>query len=201
MLNSTFFYITKGLSLKKWGRGFGFTLIELMITVAIVAILVTVGVPSFVEIVKNNRMTNLTGEIMTTLRLARSEAVRRGAVVCLKAKGSTAGNWSEGWNVFPEKSTDTTPCLTVDNIIQTYDLLPTGYTLKTATGGSFSTAIRYNPMGVAVNSSGVPVGGATGDVFKLCRGTSTSDIAKSKEISISATGQPVLKTSPPTSCP
>jgi len=177
----------------------GFTLIELIVTLAIVAILVAVGVPSFTELVKNNRMSNLTGEFMTTLRLARSESVRRGTVVCLKTKGST-GSWSEGWNVFPEKVGET-DCSTVAGVIQTYDALPTGYTLKTATGGSFSSAVRYNAMGVAVNSSGVPVGGATGDVFKLCRGTSTSDIAKSKQISISATGQPVLKTTAPTSCP
>jgi type IV fimbrial biogenesis protein FimT len=56
----------------------GFTLLELMITIAVLAILVTVGVPGFQELIQNNRVTTQTNELVTALNLARTEAVKRG---------------------------------------------------------------------------------------------------------------------------
>jgi type IV fimbrial biogenesis protein FimT len=56
----------------------GFTLLELMVTVAVLAILVTVGVPSFQDLIQNNRVTTQTNELVTALNFARTEAVKRG---------------------------------------------------------------------------------------------------------------------------
>ncbi len=56
----------------------GFTLLELMVTVAVVAILATVGVPGFQELIQNNRVTTQTNELVTALNFARTEAVKRG---------------------------------------------------------------------------------------------------------------------------
>lgn len=179
----------------------GFTLVELMVTVAIVAILVTLGVPSFIDMVKNNRISGQANDFTTALMLARSEAVRRGSIVCVKSKGSE-GNWSAGWNAFPEKAGET-KCETVAGTIQTHDALSGGHTLTV--GDPFKTYIRYNAMGVAVDANGAPAGSAD---FTLCRGTTAEDIAKSRLITISATGNPAIKVDsttgspkPPTSCP
>ena len=179
----------------------GFTLTELLVTVAVVAILVTVGIPTFIDLVKNNRISNQASEFITSLMLARSEAVRRGSIVCVKRKGTTAGNWSAGWDVFPEASGETN-CATIASTIQTYDPLPGDQTLTV--GNPFQTYMRYNGLGVAVDASGVPVSSAD---FKLCRGTTANDIANSRLITISATGHPSTKASttgsptPPTTCP
>lgn len=71
----------------------GFTLIELMITVAILAILLGIGVPSFVDFIRNNRASTQANELATALNLARSEAVKRGLPVTLRSPA--APNWTE----------------------------------------------------------------------------------------------------------
>src|SRR3569832_2414901 len=54
----------------------GFTLVELLVTISIATILVTLAVPSFSDFVKNNRMITLTNDFVTALNVARSEAIR-----------------------------------------------------------------------------------------------------------------------------
>jgi type IV fimbrial biogenesis protein FimT len=72
----------------------GFTLVELMVTLAVLAILITVGIPAFGDLVRNNRVTSQTNELVTALNIARSEAVKRGrnvqVVVAMEANGWSA---------------------------------------------------------------------------------------------------------------
>lgn len=81
----------------------GFSVIELMITIAIVAILVAVALPSFQESLRGNRVSTASNELITSISLARSEALRnpRGAVICTSENGSTCGgDWDDGWIVW-----------------------------------------------------------------------------------------------------
>ena len=89
----------------------GFTLMELMVTLTVVGILAAVGIPSFSSVIRNNRITAHTNELVTALTLARSEAMKRGDVVttCPSEDGETcAGNndWSTGWFVFLDTNAD-----------------------------------------------------------------------------------------------
>lgn len=83
----------------------GFTLIELMVTLAVLAIIVGIAAPSFATLVQGNRSATVSQELLGALQLARSEAVkRRGLVqVCRRnAEGSacaTGTDWSAGWLV------------------------------------------------------------------------------------------------------
>lgn len=80
----------------------GFTLIELMITIAVLSILLGIAVPGFQATIQNNRSTTLANELITALNLAKSEAVRRGTDVtaCASNDGATcSGNWTDGWIV------------------------------------------------------------------------------------------------------
>jgi type IV fimbrial biogenesis protein FimT len=85
-------------------RARGFTLLELLVTLAVATILVTVAVPSFRSFVQNSRATTHTNELVTALNLGRSEAIRRGrpVTVCSSSDGATcsgATDWSDGWVV------------------------------------------------------------------------------------------------------
>lgn len=83
----------------------GFSLLEMMVVVAIVAILAGLAAPSFVELLRNNRLASASSALQVSLNLARSEAVKRGADarVTVVANG-LAGNWTNGWTAFVDKT-------------------------------------------------------------------------------------------------
>lgn len=82
----------------------GFTLIELMVTLSVAAILIAVAVPSFGSLISDNRISSSVSAFNQTLNLARSEAVRRGTVVsvCRSSDQITCTNtpWDRGWLVW-----------------------------------------------------------------------------------------------------
>jgi type IV fimbrial biogenesis protein FimT len=69
----------------------GFTLIEILITLAIIAILVAVASPSFINIIKRDRLVTNTNHLHNTFKYARSEAIKREQVVSISTAGS---KWS-----------------------------------------------------------------------------------------------------------
>lgn len=81
----------------------GFSLIELMVTIAIVAILLAVAFPSFEGSLRSNRVATGTNELLASLSLARSEAIRNpaGAALCTSTDGAACGgDWNDGWLVW-----------------------------------------------------------------------------------------------------
>ena len=89
----------------------GFTLLELIVTMAVAAIVLTVGVPGFYELINNNRLTSGANEFVAALNLARSEAVKRSVrvTVCKSADGrccAGSGGYEQGWIVFADLSGD-----------------------------------------------------------------------------------------------
>lgn len=78
-------------------RSAGFTLIELMMVVAILAIVMSIGVPSFNTMIKNNRLTAASNDIAGALHFARSEAVRRGRDVQVESLDNDLANGLRVW--------------------------------------------------------------------------------------------------------
>lgn len=92
---------------------YGFSLIELMVTVSIAAILIGIAAPSFQNMIKQNRVVALVNELSAAFNLARSEAVTRGYLVTVcKTSDPTAttpacdssADWTDGWIVFAEEA-------------------------------------------------------------------------------------------------
>lgn len=82
----------------------GFTLFELMVTLAVAGVILSFGIPGFMSFIQNNRATTHTNDLIMALNLGRSEATRRaaGVTVCSSANGSTcsgSNDWSSGWVV------------------------------------------------------------------------------------------------------
>ena len=93
----------------------GFTLLELLVTLAVASILVSVGVPSFRGAIMDNRLVRDSNQFVGAINLARSTAVRfqRNATVCASTNYdaavptcSSSTDWSSGWIVWVDKNRD-----------------------------------------------------------------------------------------------
>ncbi|MDI3491376.1 MAG: type fimbrial biosis protein FimT [Thauera sp.] len=83
-------------------RNRGFTLIELMMAIAILGIIAAIAAPSFIQTIRNNRLTATANEVLLALQLARAEAIkqRRNLTVCAGQTACTgSADWSGGWIV------------------------------------------------------------------------------------------------------
>lgn len=90
----------------------GYTLMELLTTLAVAAIVMTAAVPGLRAFVQNNRIAAQTNELVASLVLARSEAVTRGvaATVCASSDGAScsgATDWAGGWLLFADVAAPT----------------------------------------------------------------------------------------------
>ncbi len=154
----------------------GFTLVEMMITIAISAILLSIAVPSFQHLMTNNRVGTQASDLMTDFALARSEAVKRGVKVSICASSSgtacTASAWAAGRVIF----TDTGVAGLLDGsdtILRVGGPVKGGLTLASSPL-AISHHVQYSPTG-RVASSGT---------FTLCKAG-----YKGRIISIGNTGR------------
>ncbi len=147
----------------------GFTLLDLLVTVAIVSILLTLGVPTFQTIIRNNRIVTQTNGLVSSLNLARSEAIKRGVRVTIcKASNqnlnncSVATDWEDGWLIFTDPNNDGVydGVGNGELIIQGYEGLTGSNTLRT--GANYANFISYLPDG------GVRANGPSNGTFSLC---------------------------------
>lgn len=135
-----FFPNRAGMNAGQRHRQTGFTFMELMLTIVILAILATIAVPNFQSALQNNRLTGQANEIVAALQFARSEALKRGLPVemCASSDGATCGgNWNQGWMVFADLPGDPIEVLRVwpNSVSQGFEFTP-------ATG-----RVRYQPNG------------------------------------------------------
>lgn len=106
----------------------GFTLVELMVTLSVAAILLAVAIPSYQTMILNNRQDSVVDAVMSAVQYARSTALStdQPVTLCANVAGACGATWGAGWIV------TTPPAVTV---LTTRTLNPNGTTLKT-NGGS-----------------------------------------------------------------
>src|ERR1700722_13148716 len=88
-------------------RAAGFTLLELLITMSIAAILLTLAVPSFRYVTNSNRIAGEVNGLLGDLQFARAEAIKEGryVTVCVSTDGQNCNGstaWQEGWIMFSD---------------------------------------------------------------------------------------------------
>lgn len=89
------------------------TLIELLVAIALVALITAIGIPSYQSITTSSRMASELNSLVGDLQYARAEAVKRGqnVTVCPSTNGTacaTTSAWQGGWIVFPDPNNNQT---------------------------------------------------------------------------------------------
>jgi len=135
----------------------GFTLVELLVVVAIVAILLGIGVPSYRYITTSYRMSSEVNGLLGDLMFARSEAIKEGqfVTVCVTVNGKTCtGNtsWDRGWLVFSNPNNGPQP---PGPILRTQGRF-TGTVPDSFAADNGVSSVTYNREGFATTAAGFP---------------------------------------------
>jgi len=133
----------------------GFTLLELLVTVAVAGMLVAIAVPAMNNFIQNDRDATQINSLVASFNYARSEAVKRntsvGVQVCPSSNGSAcnaAAVWSQGWLVFYMDPTDiapllqSVPALAGSNVLSASGGGATGITFKSTGGVSAASTTK-----------------------------------------------------------
>ena len=130
----------------------GFTLLELLITIAIVGITMAIAIPSMGEFIKNDRLTSFRNTLHIDLMLAKSKAVERNqqVIVCASSNGATcSGDFSQGWIV----AVDTNNSGAIDNTDEQLKV-QTAITGDISFNAGALSSITYDSRGFTPNSIG-----------------------------------------------
>jgi type IV fimbrial biogenesis protein FimT len=148
----------------------GFTLLELVMSMAIVAIMVTMAIPSMLSTVSDSRLTSQANGLVLSLNAARSESIKRGKIV---AVGRTSTDWRDGWQVFVDENAS----LAFDageEVVHTSGPIKEGFTVTPT--AIFADMVAYRPDGRS-SSSGT---------FTFC---SQAGAAQFRQVVIAETGR------------
>ena len=158
----------------------GFSLVELIVAVAVLGILTAFAIPSFNETILSFKLRSYANELVGHAYLARGEAIKINApvTICVSTNGtscSTTDDWEDGWIV-----------LSGTTVVQRHEALATGYKITETTG---TTSLTFQPTGI----------GATQGELTICRATPTAG-SQERVVRISTTGRPSASKTAAGSC-
>jgi len=174
----------------------GFTLVELLMVVAIIAILCGASVPAMTNLIRSAALTSATNDLFASFTLARSEAVKRNSrvVVCKSNNGAscaTAGGWEQGWIVFHDSNNNGTR-ETGEHLVQHTQALSSD--LRLSGNLNVSRYVSYAASGSAKLSSGAFQAGT----ITLCNVSTRATDAR--QIIMNSSGRPRVQKTPVASC-
>lgn len=175
----------------------GFSLIELMVTLSVMAVLLGLAAPSMLKLVLTRQANLLTHELITSINLARSEAIKRNSrvVLCKSSDGAscvTAGSWDQGWILFQDANNNALIDLT-EVVLRRQNPANMGVTL---TGNAnVANYLSMSPSGMPKLISGAFQAGT----LSLCTTPATEE--SSRQIVLSLSGRARVQTGTLSSCP
>jgi len=157
----------------------GFTILELLITLAVLSIVLTIAIPSFQSTIEKNSVSASASEFAASLRLARTEAIKRGRSVAVcpsNDQATCSGIWANGWLVFEDTNGNQLYNAITEEMIQIHGELGSDNILEWSDSGStiwdndIDTIIQYNSRGLITTPSGT---------FKVCSRSRKNEWARS----------------------
>ncbi len=177
-------------------RQYGFTLLELLTTVAVAVLIVGLALPSMTSVLRGNRVVADANDFIATINTARAEALNNVAQVTVcksldQARCDDAASWHDGWIVFVDNDEDEIRDLTgtPETLIGAHAALERSNTLQSA---AFANWIAFRPNGLAIGSAG------NAGTFSLCNEAGAS---YGRDISVSRTGSSSVGKNAVGACP
>lgn len=161
----------------------GFTLFELVITLAVAAVIVGMAAPSFTSMIQAGRAQSLADDFATTLNYARTEALKLSTrvSVCASDNGtSCSGSWSDGWIIFQDYAAadNLAPVIQqggVSNIMRRAGKIKTGNDISVKSSANNLTYIRFTKLGAIArtnNSASIDIDVKVAD----CKGNNARNV-------------------------
>jgi type IV fimbrial biogenesis protein FimT len=153
----------------------GFTLIELLVTVALIAVAMSIAVPSMATFMRNAELVSTTNTLLASINSARSEAMKRGMDAMVRPVDST--NWANGWTVFVDAARTGNASDAANITIATQAALP-----------SYFSVTGFN---VTFNASGFAKGSPPNGLFTLMRNdvSGAEQLKQTRKIYVDLTGR------------
>jgi type IV fimbrial biogenesis protein FimT len=171
----------------------GFTLVELLVTLTVTAVLMALAAPTFRTLLLKRSVQAAADALVSDLRLARSEAVKRSATVsvCSSADGASCSNgaaWQSGWIVFADADGDGS-LDAEDTVLRVQDAWRSVASIASATPGNDRRSFVFQATGIAraaTQTFFVTPTGLAADLTRL--------------VCVSSQGRPALRASGSVSC-
>lgn len=168
----------------------GFTLIELVVTMILAVVVLGIGVPSMVGMMRANSVISLSNELLADLQLARSEAIKRNEPVSVCAANTAldacanGSEWQGGWIVFVDDVGDANGSrANNEEILRTHSAISTGeMVIDLINADNLSNHIIFQADGYPVNSAGQAPKG----VFRFCNG---DEVDRARGVRVSRSGR------------
>lgn len=159
-----------------------FTLVEMMVVIAIAAILLAIGVPAYNDVVLSSKLSSYANDLVSSATQARSEALKRNTTVqlCASSDGANCGGggWEQGWILlFTDKGGNKT-------VILRQGAAASGFKIT----GTVN-AITFQSTGLA----------STAAAFTVCRATPTVG-NQERVVSVKSTGRVTTSKTSNASC-
>lgn len=172
-------------------RSSGFTLMELLVTIAVVGVLLAIAVPSFQSLFNRNRVATVVNDFLSGLYYARTEGIRKAlpATICMSNnQTSCTGNsgWANGWIVWTDINSNGT--LDAGELVRAHGPINAG---NAVIGGGAQTSFTFTAQGALVT-------GGNADTIKVC---TPSDLTLSRQITVQTSGQIGSQPSSSAACP
>lgn len=148
----------------------GFTLVELLVTIAIATLLLVVAVPSYVSFQKNAQLSDAASNFIGAINAARANAMKLGVDSYLVPKSGT--NWSSGWDVYADTNWNQSYDVGTDPIILGFDAPASSVSIGTPTGSLAAGYVRFNGNGYPRMKDNGPAGSR----LVMTNGTRSSSI-------------------------
>jgi type IV fimbrial biogenesis protein FimT len=164
----------------------GFTLVESMVTLSLVAASLSAGVPALKGVSESMRLSSAAEGYFSSLMLGRSEAIKRNArvVLCKSADGQSCtnqGRWEQGWLVFHDVNNNAR-IEAGESLLARQQALPAG--VRLSGNQPVASYVSYTPLG----STSTTGGGFQAGTFTLCNNSASK--TEAREIVIASSGRP-----------